>query len=275
MLNYKDYISDKDRDLSIVCHRTLWGKYPENSISGIKNAIDKNFSIVEIDVRRNIDGDFFVIHDEDLERTTNLSGRISCTSSNIIKNAFLKKSNGNNNRITDEKIPSLLEVLNLFKGNVLFDIDVKNPSDRKALLSFIHDNDFHNYVDVKKPLKTASEAKKYIKERHESKIINMIVLNITNQSLEEICEVIDITDPQIVEINFDDISIFEKVSNFCLKKSASVWVNTLDDVPNGGFTDKLALSSPDACWGSLISKGVSLIQTDYPETLKDWYKSKI
>ena len=119
MLNFKKYISKEDRGLSIVCHRTLWGKYPENSIAGIKNAIDPNFSIVEIDIRKNIDGDFFLMHDEDLKRTTNILGKISDTPTNIIKNAFLKNGNGDNGLITDESIPSLIDVLNIFKGKVL------------------------------------------------------------------------------------------------------------------------------------------------------------
>ena len=167
MLSFKNYISNKDRGLTIICHRSLWGKYPENSIAGIKNAIDSKFPVVEIDVRKNKDGDFFLMHDEDLKRTTNILGKISNTPSNIIENAFLKNGNGENNLITEEKIPSLIEVLDLFKGNILFDIDVKNQSDRKSLLSFIHDNNFYDYVDVKKPLETIFEAEKYIKEEHE------------------------------------------------------------------------------------------------------------
>jgi len=274
MLNFKKYISKEDRGLSIVCHRTLWGKYPENSIAGIKNAIDSNFSIVEIDIRKNIDGDFFLMHDEDLKRTTNILGKISDTPTNIIKNAFLKNGNGDNGLITDESIPSLIDVLNIFKGKVLFDIDVKNQADRKSLLTFIHDNNFQEFVDVKKPLESLNEAKEYKKEIKNSQIINMIVLNLKEQSLDEVTKIIELINPEIVEINFNDISMFEKVCNISLKNGSAIWVNTLDDVPNGGFTDALALSSPNECWGYLISKGVSLIQTDYPKLLQKWLNLK-
>ena len=140
MLNFKKYISKEDRGLSIVCHRTLWGKYPENSIAGIKNAIDSNFSIVEIDIRKNIDGDFFLMHDEDLKRTTNILGKISDTPTNIIKNAFLKNGNGDNGLITDESIPSLIDVLNIFKGTKI------HPEAKKALQEF----DTHVLVFLRK-----------------------------------------------------------------------------------------------------------------------------
>ena len=274
MLNYKNYIIDKNRGLSIVCHRSLWGKHPENSFAGIKNAIDSNFSIVEIDVRKSMDGIFYLMHDEDLKRTTNITGKISNTPSDILQKAFLKSGNGESNLLTNEKIPTLIEVLNAFKGTVFFDIDVKNQIDRKSLISLIHDNNFYEFVDVKKPIENILDTEKYIKEEHNSKIIKMIVLNLRDQSLAEVSHILASTNPAIVEITFDNIAIFDEVSTIAKKMGAAIWVNTLDDVPNGGFTDTFALKSPDDCWGVLISKGVSLIQTDYPKILKKWYVSK-
>ena len=49
MLNYKHFISSGNQ-LTIVCHRGLWGTSPENSISSIQKAIHHNLSIVEIDL---------------------------------------------------------------------------------------------------------------------------------------------------------------------------------------------------------------------------------
>ena len=275
MTNFKKYIYHKRKELSIICHRGLWvkEKYPENSISAIQNAVDSNFPIVEIDVRKNMNNDFFLMHDEDLIRTTNISGKISSISSNEIKNAFLKKGNGEKNILSNEKIPSLEEVLNTFRKDILFDIDVKNESDRESLISFIHKNNYQDFVDVKKPLKNISEAKEYMDKEFQSKIIKMIVLNITNQSMDEISQIINLTNPEIVEINFSDVSVLREVLIICQKRDIAVWVNTLDDVPNGGFTDSFALKSPNKCWGSLISQGVSMIQSDHPSILKHWYES--
>ena len=273
MVNFREYIYRKRNKLSIVCHRGLWAKdkYPENSISSIQNAIDSNFTIVEIDVRKNMNNDFFLMHDEDLIRTTDTAGKVSNMPSNKIMSAFLKKGNGEENTVSNEKVPSLKQVLNKFRGDILFDIDVKNESDRQSLISFIHENNFQDFVDVKKPLENISEAKAYIDMEAQSKIIRMIVLNITNQSKDEISQIIDLTDPEIVEINFSDVSVLREVLNICQKRDISVWVNTLDGVPNGGFTDSLALKYPNKCWGSLISQGVSIIQTDHPVILKHWY----
>ena len=232
MLNFKNYISNKERGLSIVCHRALWGKYPENSISAIQNAINSNFSIVEIDVRKSIDGDFYLMHDEDLQRTTNISGKISDTPSSIINGANLKKGNGIENIISNENIPSLKSVLEKFKENILFDIDVKNQLDRQSLISFINENKFQGFVDVKKPLENIYEAEEHIKNELNSEIIKMIVLNITNQSSDEIYKIINLTKPEIVEINFNNVSVLREVLEICMKKNIAVWVNTLNGVPN-------------------------------------------
>ena len=271
MKEFKKYISDKNRKLSIICHRGLWGPEPENSISSIKSAIENKFHIVEVDVRRNIDGDFFLMHDENFQRTTNIHGKITEISSSNIKEAYLKMSNGGDNKLSEERIPLLKDVLRKFKGKVLFDLDVKNSSDRASLISFINNNDFHEFVDVKIPILSIDEAKNFVDAERDSKIIKMIVLNVINQTIEEITSIIEITNPSILEVNFNDNNIFLKILKICNDKNIAVWVNTLDDVPNGGYTDSLALRSPDQCWGHLLNLGVSMIQTDHPRRLMKWY----
>ena len=90
MQNYKNFIFSLNQ-LAIVCHRGLWGTLPENSISSIQKAIDQNLPIVEIDVRQNLNGEFYLIHDETLNRTTNLLGNIRNVSSEDLKNCKLKE----------------------------------------------------------------------------------------------------------------------------------------------------------------------------------------
>ena len=271
MYEFKKYISDKNRKLSIICHRGLWGPEPENSISSIQSAIENKFQIVEIDVRKNIDGDFFLMHDENFQRTTNIDGRITEVSSLNIEKAYLKRSNGGENKLSEERVPLLKDVLNKFKGKILFDLDVKNSLDRASLVSFINSNNFHEFVDVKKPILSIDEAKNFVDAERDSKIIKMIVLNVTNQTIEEIASIIEITKPSILEVNFDNEAIFLKILKICNDKNIAVWVNTLDDVPNGGYTDSLALKCPDKCWGQLLNLGVSMIQTDHPRRLMKWY----
>jgi len=90
MQNYKNFIFSLDQ-LAIVCHRGLWGTTPENSVSSIQKAINQDLPIVEIDVRQNLNGEFYLIHDEYLDRTTNLFGNISNLSSEDLKKCKLKE----------------------------------------------------------------------------------------------------------------------------------------------------------------------------------------
>ena len=124
MQNYKNFIFSLDQ-LAIVCHRGLWGTTPENSVSSIQKAINQDLPIVEIDVRQNLNGEFYLIHDEYLDRTTNLFGNISNLSSEDLKICKLKEGDGSSMKITDEQIPSLRNVLDKFSGKILFDIDNK------------------------------------------------------------------------------------------------------------------------------------------------------
>ena len=58
-------------------HRGLHNKvYPENTLGAFKNAVKNEFDI-ELDVRLSKDKQIIVFHDDDVERMTNGSGKIS------------------------------------------------------------------------------------------------------------------------------------------------------------------------------------------------------
>ena len=273
MLNYKHFISSGNQ-LTIVCHRGLWGVPPENSISSIQKAIHHNLPIVEIDVRQNFNGEFYLIHDETLDRTTNLQGNIENVSSEDLKKCKLKEGDGSSMKITDEQIPSLRNVLDKFSGKILFDIDNKNIKERDELVKFIHDNQYYDYVDIKKPLKNIVEAEHFIEKEKHSKFINMILINLEENQINDSLEILQITKPDIVEINFKDLNSFIEVSNFAKKMGVHVWVNTLDGVAIDDFNDTFAQLNPDKSWRILIENGTSIIQTDKPLVLFNWYNNQ-
>ena len=102
----------------------------------------------------------------------------------------------------------------------------------------------------------------------------MIILNLEENQINDSLEILQITKPDIVEINFKDLNSFIKVSNFANKLGVRVWVNTLDGVTIDDFNDTFALSNPDNSWGVLIKNGTSIIQTDKPLDLLDWYNNQ-
>ena len=83
LTKFMDCIREDNATL-ISAHR---GGYPENTLFGMERALEKLPAIMEIDVATSNDGVLFLMHDDTLERTTNLTGEVSNFSWTEIKNA--------------------------------------------------------------------------------------------------------------------------------------------------------------------------------------------
>lgn len=99
---------------------------PENSVS-IMLDILRNFpqtiTGIEVDIRKIASGQLILMHDATLQRTTNGSGEVASATDDYINSLYLKDQAGN---LTNEKIPSFEEVLDLLKHtNLLLMLDVK------------------------------------------------------------------------------------------------------------------------------------------------------
>lgn len=93
----------------ITAHRGDSKHAPENTMASIKLAAENQADIVEIDVRQTKDGEFVILHDENLRRTTGVSKRIGDLEYDYVKTLdpgakFSDEYNG-------ERIPTLAEVL--------------------------------------------------------------------------------------------------------------------------------------------------------------------
>ncbi len=111
----------------VIAHRTTMGHAPENTLAGIRRALDMGCDGVEIDVRLCADGVPVLIHDDQLERTTNAIGRVADTTLTELQN--VDAGDG-------EHIPTLREALALIDGRLLIVIELKvTPGDDVAALS--------------------------------------------------------------------------------------------------------------------------------------------
>lgn len=97
-------------------------KCPENSIPAFKKATILGFGI-ELDVQKTSDGKLVVFHDESLERMCGKDKRLTdCT---------YKELRSYNLAGSDEKIPTLNEVLKIVNGKVPLIIEIKPEGDWK------------------------------------------------------------------------------------------------------------------------------------------------
>ncbi len=108
-----------------IAHRGLWNEeIPENSLLAYENAIRHGFPI-EIDVHKSKDGVLFVFHDDNLKRMTGDDALLHQRTSAEIKSLFLLG--------TEQKIPTLKEVLECVDGKVPLLIEIKNQPDASVV----------------------------------------------------------------------------------------------------------------------------------------------
>lgn len=111
----------------VIAHRTTMGHAPENTLTGIRRALAMRCDGVELDVRLCADGVPVLIHDDDLERTTNATGRVADTALTELRSADAGDG---------EPVPILREALALIDGQMLIVIELKvTPGDDIAALS--------------------------------------------------------------------------------------------------------------------------------------------
>ncbi|HUW56283.1 MAG TPA: glycerophosphodiester phosphodiesterase family protein, partial [Planctomycetota bacterium] len=60
----------------VVGHRGWSQKYPENTLASFRGALDLGVDAIELDVHVTADDHVVVIHDEDVERTTDGKGPV-------------------------------------------------------------------------------------------------------------------------------------------------------------------------------------------------------
>jgi len=107
----------------LVAHRGAQQIAPENTLSAFRLAGKGGYKVVECDVQLSSDGELFVIHDEDVERTTNGSGWVSRLSSSKLKSL---KITGN------EHIPTLQETVDEVIGRLKLGLIIELKADTET-----------------------------------------------------------------------------------------------------------------------------------------------
>ena len=114
--------------IKVTGHRGAAGLEPENTLRSIRRAIDLGVDRVEVDVRVTRDGRLVVIHDETVDRTTNGHGYVNELTLDEIRKLNAGKG---------EKVPTLEEVLEITKGKVELQIELKVPEATSSTLRLI------------------------------------------------------------------------------------------------------------------------------------------
>lgn len=101
----------------VIAHRGASADEPENTLRAFALAIAQGAQMIELDLHFSADGQVVVIHDETLDHTTNLTGRVDQFTLAEIKRADAGKG---------ECVPTLEETLDLTQGKVQLYLEIKD-----------------------------------------------------------------------------------------------------------------------------------------------------
>jgi glycerophosphoryl diester phosphodiesterase len=274
-VNYREFITDPNRECAVVVHRGIWREAPENSLLAIERAIAAGYDTVEIDVRQSADGGLFLLHDDTLERMTGLDQPPEVLGAEQLSCLRLRnRDGGSTNAFTQEKLPSLAEVFELTRGRIFLHLDVKHRHVIADVIACARKMGVDQEVDVWASVRDQADLA-WVQETilpHDVLFMAKTRLNVpgAKTQLEALAQLM----PSVCEIYFDHLDELATLRARFAASSMALWVNTLDSVSCAGLTDTAALVDPDAVWGRLIDAGISVIQTDEAASLKSYLAAR-
>lgn len=120
----------------VTSHAACAGHAPENTLAGIRKALELGADAIEIDLHATADGIPVLLHDDHVDRTTDGQGEITGMTLEEARrlDAGARQHEG---RFSGERIPTLAEVLDLTRGRCLLVLEVKQAGIEEALLEVV------------------------------------------------------------------------------------------------------------------------------------------
>ena len=121
-----------------IAHRGASGRFPENTLTAFRAAIEAGADMCELDVQSTRDGVVMVMHDETLDRTTDGYGPLSALT--LAEAKALNIVSGRDRTVTGERVPTLDEVFALTRGRCALNIELKGAAVEAAVCRSVRDN---------------------------------------------------------------------------------------------------------------------------------------
>lgn len=247
-------IKKKATDAILICaHRSFHKTSPENSLQSLKDAINAQIDLVEIDIRTTKDSILVLMHDKTIDRTTTGKGLVKDYTFSELQQFNLKIGDS----ITTHKIPLVREALKTLKGKLIPNLDLKAVN-------------YHQLYKMLQEFEMEHEVISFIGKKE--KIMKMISID----SLYAVMPLVKTKEEMIYYQkntksslqHFTDESFSQDNMNWIHKKGELVFVNTLWEEDEDFKIENVA--SMD----SVIALRPAIIQTDYPKKLLNYLRSK-
>lgn len=239
---------------ALICGHRGFGKFAaENSLAAFRLAAEKGVDMIEIDIRASKDGNLVIMHDASINRTTNGEGNVSQLTYAELSSSFLY----NGGSLTTERIPLLTEALEVARGKLYIDIDVKSSHLRETYEMI------KMYGMLNQVLFTVYDSQTNKQLLNMDK--NILIMPI-------IYEMKDLTDylainPNLTIAQFNSKGFTDEIVNKAHEMNVSIFKNTYVN------TSKTPASDNYNEVKDFIAKKGKIIQSDHPEELKVYFSS--
>lgn len=283
-LPLRQRLADAGAGVMVVAHRGCHAaaprhglpSAPENSLQALDHCIAMGVDMMETDVRRTRDGHLVMMHDAKVDRTTDGSGNVSDMTLAEIKGLHLRADlGGATAALTDQRVPTLTEMLRYGGGRILFNLDIQEAIYGEVIDEAVRGG-FAQDVLLKTRVGPASQALASIPP-YDRVPFMPILTKVTGTPDEIVAQARRQLSARRRPVSFGTPQLgcpaLTALAHLARKGGVRLWTNSLQegyyrDGPGGG--DAQALVDPDRVWGRLIRAGFSMIQTDQPEALKDF-----
>ena len=250
------------RKVLVASHRGDWRNYPENSIPAIESVIRMGVDIMELDLKLTKDSVLVLCHDHTIDRTTSGKGRCK-----------LRRAH---NVVTDSlRMPTLREALELCKDRIVVNID-KGYQYYDLVQRLSEELGVTGQLLIKGKSPVADVAAKFSRYEHNMMYMPIIdILKPKGQALFAEYREKGIV-PLAYEICWDrPAPEVEACMREVVAGGSKLWVNSLWASLCGGLDDDRAFEGdPAAVYGKLVDMGATMIQTDRPELLISYLRSR-
>lgn len=261
--------SDGKKNIICIAHRGDWHSFPENSAEAINAAAE--YDAVSVDIRLTADSKPVLMADEKVDRMSvdsegkSVSGKVSSFTLAQLKELYLRESNGGTDKKkTTCRIPELKEIYETAAG-------------RTAVMLNVQENDFKTVYDYVKALGKLDETVFRINAKPK-KIIELTRdldgVNVTGNYQGNIIFLATSAVKKYFAANIYTIEMGSTngngvlYDNFLMKRFVGS-KRAMVSMVNGRCGKR---ADNEAGWDDLISRGYSVIETDFPAELTEYIR---
>ena len=277
MINFSLSIAENRRRLGrpfLAAHRGVCGaNIPCNSLAAYKIALDSGAEVVEIDVSKSKDGEYFIFHPGMERKFIGRGISLPDMTAEEIKALRLLNSDG---VPTSYPLPTLAEALALLKDKAYINVD-KFWNDVEGISAAIRRAGVEKQVIVK--THTDEESLERVAKYAPDFMFMPMVNKVDEVTDSLIARGVNIIGTEILFDSESDPVISREYIDRMHERGLLIWTNAIvyneKAVISAYHTDDISLTdSPERGWGWLCDRGADFIQTDWLIPAKQYLENK-